>query len=631
MRVSNTPGNRNTIHRTMRTRTKANYDSCIKIIMGAAIFLLMVMGCDNSTSPNQGLNKSHDIPVTMQSGDATNSTIEELPIYTADGFYFLPPMVKDSEYSGTFDAGLSPIVEICETPACENIHASYDMDGEGSERVRVDEEDEHYIVNWNANSSGAIAGQTYRVRVLVNDMVLGHADVAVVNTGREAVQVRSDGLIAVVANQTLPVKFRVEGGIVGSIDVDPAEATIEIGEIQQFTATLYDLHGELLNGPDVAWSSDDEDIADIGGDGLASGKSEGDAVINAASGPAIGSAQLTVTAGTESGFFLAENGITIRCPEAQPGDIGTVNGVEYEAVDRDLLIERRDGGADLSRVCTTPVTDMSFMFNDASDFNQDIGGWDTGNVTTMERLFSGAEVFNQDIGSWDTGNVINMFAMFARARAFNQDIRDWDTANAINMRYMFSSALVFNQNIGGWDTGKVTNMSHMFFGARAFNQPISGWGTGNVTNMNSMFNLAMAFNQPIGDWNTANVTNMRAMFYYAEAFNQDIGDWDTGNVTDMNSMFNLAIAFNQDIGGWDTGSVTTMFEMFRAAKAFNQPIGDWDTANVRSMSSMFRDATSFNRDLSGWCVTQITSKPSNFDTGATSWVLSRPNWGTCPE
>lgn len=152
--------------------------------MGVAILLVVVMGCDNSTSPNQDLTRSNDIPVTMQSGDAVNTMHQELPIYTVEGFYFLPPMVNDSEFSGTFDAGLSPVVEICETTACEELHASFDMDGEGSERLRVDEVDELYIVNWHVRQSGAKAGHTYRVRVLVNELVLGHADVHVVYNGR---------------------------------------------------------------------------------------------------------------------------------------------------------------------------------------------------------------------------------------------------------------------------------------------------------------------------------------------------------------------------------------------------------------------------------------------------------------
>ena len=54
------------------------------------------------------------------------------------------------------------------------------------------------------------------------------------------------------------------------------------------------------------------------------------------------------------------------------------------------------------------------------------------------------------------------------------------------------------------------------------------------------------------------------------------------------------------------------------------------TSSVTDMSYMFNFATAFNQDLKGWCVSNITSKPSNFDIGATSWVLPRPVWGTCP-
>ncbi|HIF56341.1 MAG TPA: BspA family leucine-rich repeat surface protein, partial [Gemmatimonadetes bacterium] len=79
-----------------------------------------------------------------------------------------------------------------------------------------------------------------------------------------------------------------------------------------------------------------------------------------------------------------------------------------------------------------------------------------------------------------------------------------------------------------------------------------------------------------------------------------------------------------------TSSVTDMSYMFNRADAFNQDIGSWDVSSVTSMSYMFNFATAFNQDLKGWCVSNITSKPSNFDIGATSWVLPRPVWGTCP-
>ena len=104
----------------------------------------------------------------------------------------------------------------------------------------------------------------------------------------------------------------------------------------------------------------------------------------------------------------------------------------------------------------------------------------------------------------------------------------------------------------------------------------------------------------------------------------------TSLVTDMNGMFFLAESFNQDISSWDVSNVTSMSFMFRNAVAFNGNINNWDVSNVTDMNGMFFYAESFNKDLSGWCVTNIATEPTNFDTGATSWTLPKPIWGTCP-
>ncbi|BFP42072.1 hypothetical protein FGF1_29170 [Flavobacteriaceae bacterium GF1] len=137
---------------------------------------------------------------------------------------------------------------------------------------------------------------------------------------------------------------------------------------------------------------------------------------------------------------------------------------------------------------TSTVIDMSYMFNDATAFNGDIGSWNTSSVTDMSRMFQGASTFDQDIGSWNTGSVDNMSFMFDAASAFNGPIGSWNVSNVGTMNFMFQGAITFNQDIGSWDTSGLNRLAGIFSGATAFNQNLGDWYLGRLRNGNNMLN-----------------------------------------------------------------------------------------------------------------------------------------------
>lgn len=271
------------------------------------------------------------------------------------------------------------------------------------------------------------------------------------------------------------------------------------------------------------------------------------------------------------------------------------------------------------------VTDMSWMFAEATTFDITVNNWITTNVTNMSYMFYKASSFNRNMTDWDTTNVTTMAGMFAEASAFNQSIGLWNTAKVIDMSYMFDTASVFNQFTGGWNTANVTDMSFMFSNADAFNQNIGGWDTGSVTSMKSMFYSDPVFNQNIGNWDTSKVTDMSGMFWNAITFNKYIGNWDTSSVTDMSSLFSGAHVYFAPIGNWDTSKVTNMSFMFWDARAFNEPIGNWDTSNVTNMNSMFKFAANFNRPIDSWNTKAVTSMNAMFHS-ANDYNQSVGNW-----
>ena len=374
---------------------------------------------------------------------------------------------------------------------------------------------------------------------------------------------------------------------------------------------------------------------------------------------------------------IDEDGI-VRCKDIAIGTTEVIDEVTYEVVDRALLIQRRDEGADLTKSCVSNVTDMSDMFSN-NGFNKDISSWDVSSVTDMSGMFNYGEERiwimrdKLNISSWDVSNVIDMSGMFVGNWRINNDVDSWDVSSVTDMSSMFMLIRDFTATLSSWDVSNVTDMSDMFtytnfsggcpcpisfdistwdvssvksmsgmFNDVNFISDISSWDVSSVTNMSYMFlsaRLTSGSTFPdISTWDVSSVTDMNSMFFNT-SFNHDISSWEVSNVTDMSGMFGSntggmpfgPTSFNKDISSWDVSNVTDMSNMFKMNEYFNQDISSWNVSEVSNMEQMFLNALSFNQNLTGWCVTNISSEvDSLFASGSALSEENKPVWGTCP-
>ena len=150
---------------------------------------------------------------TRPSADFSDGTVAGGNLH----FFFLPPLVKQPSFSGTFNPALRPVVEICQLDVDINnipIACSATAPTINPGIVELDLVDELYQVNWNTLLPPIDVTKFYRiqVRVATGGTILGFADVDPVLNGTELKNVNTGEFIGLVDGRTLPIKFRIEIG-----------------------------------------------------------------------------------------------------------------------------------------------------------------------------------------------------------------------------------------------------------------------------------------------------------------------------------------------------------------------------------------------------------------------------------
>ncbi|CAJ1960472.1 unnamed protein product [Cylindrotheca closterium] len=318
--------------------------------------------------------------------------------------------------------------------------------------------------------------------------------------------------------------------------------------------------------------------------------------------------------------------------------------------------------------CFDPnVTNISLLFSEKQEFNEDISNWDVSSVTNMKSMFNGADCFNQSLDKWDVSSVTNMDTMFSRTQVFNQDLDSWNTSSVTSMQGMFDFARAFNGKIGRWDVSSVKEFRDMFRYTDNFNQDIGDWNVSSALLMSSMFQDAIGFNQSLERWDLSSVREMDRMFSKANEFDQDLCDWgkhlegrwvtttnifqgsacpimadplltisppsplchvcQLPNSSPDGSNSTRCIGSNQElkdaVDGW-VGS-SNLKQHFEATYG---PIGSWCFGpNVTDMSNLFSSKQDFNEDISNWDVSFVTNMQSMFSV-AKSFNQDLDSWNT---
>jgi hypothetical protein len=234
-------------------------------------------------------------------GRGPSSTIWDAAHAAPDSkLYFLPPMVKNPhDDQKAADGTLSPIVEVCElnaaNNACARLIERYGPTGGTRTNENVRWLGNHYQVNFHGPTYSLNVDKRLRVTVLVNDLVMGWADVIVGRTSKELKWADDDEFVTMTTSETLPIKFRVGVGIAGGITLTPPLDSVAKGQTTQYTAAVTDLHGAPLTGVPITWSSSDPSIATVDANGLVTTHAAGTVTITATAERVSATATLVVT------------------------------------------------------------------------------------------------------------------------------------------------------------------------------------------------------------------------------------------------------------------------------------------------------------------------------------------------
>ncbi|MEJ7576156.1 MAG: Ig-like domain-containing protein [Pyrinomonadaceae bacterium] len=220
--------------------------------------------------------------------------------------------------------------------------------------------------------------------------------------------------------------------ILTRIEVSPAQATVNRGATQAFTARAFDQNNIEITGVTFTWESTNTAVAAVDQNGLATGLSVGTTTIRATSGNVTGTAQLTVVEPA-----LVINEILADPPDGSAGDAnadGVRSGTDDEFVE---LVNSSNASLDISgymirtRALTggNETTRHTFAANTILPAGDVIVVFGGGNFDPANPIFGGAQVVRASSGGLSFSN--NGLTIIVRDAA-GQFVREFSYGTSVD-------------------------------------------------------------------------------------------------------------------------------------------------------------------------------------------------------
>jgi hypothetical protein len=267
-----------------RARASYRLTSRVRLALVPALASLTVLAA--CSAPDQPTAPS----ATLLTPIAPAATISDATQGNGDPhFFWLPPIAPSRTYPGTFDPGLQPQIRLCRVAAlpCANPLVTFP-----SSAIAVSTAGQSYSVDWSTKPAN-ITPDDYRAEVWIAGRRMGFADIRVVLNAKDLKSVPS-GFAGVLKSKSLTLAFRLEFGIVASVDVAPRNPAIDSGKTVELSATVRDFHDQVIPNAAVTWSSAPASIAAVSSAGLVTGVAPGTAVVTASSGGVFAADTITV-------------------------------------------------------------------------------------------------------------------------------------------------------------------------------------------------------------------------------------------------------------------------------------------------------------------------------------------------